>query len=120
MSARTIRQRLQQYGLSARRPCQRLLLMLHHRQKRLQWCNQQRTSTHECSSLRGAIGYMSRSSRVRIDGSLNTARYISENVWPTVAERLAHQHTAVTTVDELWHRVEAAWASTCECHPISV
>ncbi|GFS57823.1 hypothetical protein TNCV_2909181 [Trichonephila clavipes] len=27
-----------------------------------------------------------------------------------VAERLAHNHTRATTVDELWHRVEAAWA----------
>ncbi|GFW19747.1 uncharacterized protein TNCV_1606371 [Trichonephila clavipes] len=27
------------------------------------------------------------------------------------AERLARHHTPVTTVDELWHRVEAAWAS---------
>ncbi|GFX62573.1 hypothetical protein TNCV_4867361 [Trichonephila clavipes] len=28
-----------------------------------------------------------------------------------VTERLARQHTPVTTVDELWHRVEAAWTS---------
>ncbi|GFT68293.1 hypothetical protein TNCV_659121 [Trichonephila clavipes] len=28
-----------------------------------------------------------------------------------VAERLARQHTAVTTVDKLWHHVEAACAS---------
>ncbi|GFS75636.1 hypothetical protein TNCV_3424101 [Trichonephila clavipes] len=26
-----------------------------------------------------------------------------------VAERLTRHHTRVTTVDELWHRVEAAW-----------
>ncbi|GFW46953.1 transposable element Tcb1 transposase [Trichonephila clavipes] len=32
------------------------------------------------------------------------------NVWFLVAERLARHHTSVTTVDELWHRVEAAWA----------
>ncbi|GFV01259.1 transposable element Tcb1 transposase [Trichonephila clavipes] len=34
-----------------------------------------------------------------------------ENVWSMVDERLSRQHTSVTTVDELWHRVEAAWAS---------
>ncbi|GFT37078.1 HTH_Tnp_Tc3_2 domain-containing protein [Trichonephila clavipes] len=34
-----------------------------------------------------------------------------ENFWSMVAERLAHHHTAVITVDELWHCVEAAWAS---------
>ncbi|GFT53056.1 hypothetical protein TNCV_4232031 [Trichonephila clavipes] len=28
-----------------------------------------------------------------------------------VAEQLAHHHTPVTSVDELWHPVEAAWAS---------
>ncbi|GFU38571.1 uncharacterized protein TNCV_4391181 [Trichonephila clavipes] len=34
-----------------------------------------------------------------------------ENVWSTVAERLARHHMPVTTVDELWYRVEAAWSS---------
>ncbi|GFT21569.1 hypothetical protein TNCV_2307871 [Trichonephila clavipes] len=28
-----------------------------------------------------------------------------------VAERLAGHHTPVTTVEEMWHRVEAAWSS---------
>ncbi|GFY32210.1 integrase catalytic domain-containing protein [Trichonephila clavipes] len=42
----------------------------------------------------------------------------TENVWSMVAERLARHHTTVITVDELWHRVKAAW--TCTCHPISV
>ncbi|GFV61822.1 transposable element Tcb1 transposase [Trichonephila clavipes] len=31
-----------------------------------------------------------------------------ENVWSKFAERLARHHTAVTMVDGLWHRVEAA------------
>ncbi|GFW36662.1 hypothetical protein TNCV_1956621 [Trichonephila clavipes] len=34
-----------------------------------------------------------------------------ENVRLIVAERLACHHTPVTTVDGLWHRVGAAWAS---------
>ncbi|GFV91357.1 hypothetical protein TNCV_898741 [Trichonephila clavipes] len=33
-----------------------------------------------------------------------------ENVWSMVAERLARRHAPVATVDELWHRVETAWA----------
>ncbi|GFV31671.1 hypothetical protein TNCV_2189841 [Trichonephila clavipes] len=33
-----------------------------------------------------------------------------ENVWSMTAERLSRHHTSVTTVNELWHRVEAAWA----------
>ncbi|GFT46782.1 odorant receptor [Trichonephila clavipes] len=64
----------------------------------------------------GAIGYTSRSPLVRIDGTLNSARYISdlspiEIIWSMVAERLTRHHTTVPTVDELGHRVEAAWAS---------
>ncbi|GFY01858.1 HTH_Tnp_Tc3_2 domain-containing protein [Trichonephila clavipes] len=47
MSARTVRQRFQQYGLSAWRPWLRLLLTLHHRQECHQWRNQQRTWVHE-------------------------------------------------------------------------
>ncbi|GFX63272.1 hypothetical protein TNCV_3895971 [Trichonephila clavipes] len=34
-----------------------------------------------------------------------------ENVWSMAAEQLAHHHTPVTTAYELWHHVEAAWAS---------
>ncbi|GFX43592.1 transposable element Tcb1 transposase [Trichonephila clavipes] len=35
----------------------------------------------------------------------------TENVWSIVVERLARSHTPVTMVDELWHRVTAAWPS---------
>ncbi|GFX84300.1 transposable element Tcb1 transposase [Trichonephila clavipes] len=115
-----------------------------------------------------AIGYTSRSPLVRIEGTLNSTRYIfgvlrtnvalpfiqtlrnltfqqdnarqhvasiilifpdtenirllpwsarspnlppKENAWSMVVERLARHHAPVTTVDELWYRVEAAWAS---------
>ncbi|GFX69131.1 hypothetical protein TNCV_3563071 [Trichonephila clavipes] len=34
-----------------------------------------------------------------------------ENVWSMIAERLTHHHMLVTTVDALWHRIEAAWTS---------
>ncbi|GFW01909.1 uncharacterized protein TNCV_3028801 [Trichonephila clavipes] len=71
------------------------------------------------------IGYTSRSSLVHIGGTLNSACYISGvlrpvdvpfirpvgNVWPKATERLARHHTPVSTVDELWYRVEAAWSS---------
>ncbi|GFV31829.1 transposable element Tcb2 transposase [Trichonephila clavipes] len=77
----------------------------------------------------GAIGYTSRPPFVRIDDTLNSARYISgmlqpvalffirvmparspdlspiQNVWSMVAKRLARYHTTVTTFDELWYRV---------------
>ncbi|GFT46992.1 odorant receptor [Trichonephila clavipes] len=57
--------------------------------------------------VRGAIGYTSWSLLVRIDGTLNS----SENVSSMIAKRLARHYTPVTTVDELWYRVEAAWSS---------
>ncbi|GFU09070.1 hypothetical protein TNCV_1319271 [Trichonephila clavipes] len=31
--------------------------------------------------------------------------------WSIVAERLVRHHMPVTTVDELWHRIEATWTS---------
>ncbi|GFU68897.1 transposable element Tcb1 transposase [Trichonephila clavipes] len=103
VSARTVRRRLQQHGFSARRPW-RLPLTQHHRQKRLQWCNQQRTwhqdgrirvwqhrvkctlaayiRHHHISSspgvmVWGAISYTSRSPLIRIDGTLNSAPHNS-------------------------------------------
>ncbi|GFU64869.1 transposable element Tc1 transposase [Trichonephila clavipes] len=45
--AQTVRRRLPQHELSARRSWLRLPLTLHHRQERLQWCDQRRTWTHE-------------------------------------------------------------------------
>ncbi|GFW78859.1 uncharacterized protein TNCV_2058801 [Trichonephila clavipes] len=33
-----------------------------------------------------------------------------ENFWSMIAERLALHHTPVTTVDELWYRVEVTWS----------
>ncbi|GFX52183.1 HTH_Tnp_Tc3_2 domain-containing protein [Trichonephila clavipes] len=48
-STRTVRRRMQQHGLSARRPWQRLPLTLHHRHERLQWCDQRREVNGERS-----------------------------------------------------------------------
>ncbi|GFT75991.1 uncharacterized protein TNCV_1255141 [Trichonephila clavipes] len=101
VSARTVRQRLLQHGLSARRLWLRFPLTLYHRQERLQWFRLQ----HQDCCIRvlwhrgertlaayirhrhtgpspgmivwGAIRYSSRSPLVRIDGPLNSACYIS-------------------------------------------
>ncbi|GFT89960.1 odorant receptor [Trichonephila clavipes] len=64
----------------------------------------------------GTTGCTSRSSLVRTDGTLNSARYISDlspigNVWFMVAEQLARHYKRITTVEELWHRIVAAFAS---------
>ncbi|GFV28617.1 odorant receptor [Trichonephila clavipes] len=88
--------------------------------------------------LWGAIGYTSRSPLVRIDGTLNSACYISGVLHPwfyasfescktLCLSRVMHSrmllvlylpslhldyhHMSVTTFDELWYRVEAAWPS---------
>ncbi|GFY09064.1 HTH_Tnp_Tc3_2 domain-containing protein [Trichonephila clavipes] len=47
VSARSVRWRLLQHGLSAWRPWLRLPLTLHHRQEHFQWCDQQRIWAHE-------------------------------------------------------------------------
>ncbi|GFX84546.1 transposable element Tcb1 transposase [Trichonephila clavipes] len=52
----------------------------------------------------GGIGYHSRTSLVRIAGTLNSQRYISE-ITPPAA-----------TPDQLWERVEAAWSAVPQEH----
>lgn len=210
VSARTVRRRLQQRGLSSRRPLLRLPLTMQHRERRRLWCAERQSWIQEWHNvvfsdesrfcvqysdgrirvwrLRGdrtspaciryrhrgpapgvmvwaAIGYTTRTSLVRIDGTLNADRYISdilrpvvvpylrglpnaifqqdnarphvarrvltfldtqgirllpwparspdlspiENIWSWVAERLARHPSPANTVDEVWHRLEAAW-----------
>ncbi|GFU64631.1 hypothetical protein TNCV_138801 [Trichonephila clavipes] len=87
MSAQTVQRHLQQYGLLAWRSWLRLLLTLHHRQEHAE--NVQLFSLPARSPVLSP----------------------TENVWSMVAKRLACHHMAVTTFDELWHRVEAAWFS---------
>ncbi|GFW85053.1 transposable element Tcb1 transposase [Trichonephila clavipes] len=48
----------------------------------------------------GGIGYYSRTPLVRI----------AENLWSTVAHRLAQITPPAATPDQLWQRVEAAWS----------
>ncbi|UYV70135.1 hypothetical protein LAZ67_7001931 [Cordylochernes scorpioides] len=130
VSARTIRRRLQQNGLSARRPLLlRLPLTQNHRRLCRQWCDERRMLTAEwngivftdesCFCLQhhdgqirvwrhreegmlnscvmhchtgpapgimvwGGIGYHSRTPLVRIAGTSNSQRYISEVLDPVV------------------------------------
>ncbi|GFX71327.1 transposable element Tcb1 transposase [Trichonephila clavipes] len=72
----------------------------------------------------GGIGYHSRTPLVRITGTLNSQRYISEiellpwparssdlspieNMWSMVAQRLIQITPPAATPDQLWQRVEA-------------
>ncbi|GFW11717.1 transposable element Tcb1 transposase [Trichonephila clavipes] len=51
VSARTIRRRLQQSGLSARRPLLGLTLRQNHRRLRHKWCDERRMWAAECNEV---------------------------------------------------------------------
>ncbi|UYV76117.1 hypothetical protein LAZ67_13002616 [Cordylochernes scorpioides] len=140
VSARSIRRRSQQCGLSARRPLLRLLLTHSHRRLHRQWCDERRMWTAEWNAIvftdesrfclqnqdgrirvwrhRGetmlnscvmhrhtgpatgimiwsGIGYHSRTPLVRIAGTLNSQRYISEVLEPVVLPYLQGLPTAI-------------------------
>ncbi|GFT85330.1 transposable element Tcb1 transposase [Trichonephila clavipes] len=140
VSARTIRRRLQQSGLSARRPLLCLLLTQNHRRLRRQWCDERRMWVaewneivftdesriclqHHDGGIRvwrhrgermlnscvmhrhtgpapsimvwGDIGYHSRTPLVRMAGTLNSQRYISEVLEPVVLLNLQGLVTAI-------------------------
>ncbi|GFY15230.1 transposable element Tcb1 transposase [Trichonephila clavipes] len=140
VSAETIRRRLQQRGLSARRPLLGLPLTQNHRRLRRQWCDKRRMWVAEWNEVvftdesriclqhhdglirvcrhRGermlnscfmhrhtgpapgvmvwsSIGYHSRTPLVRIAGTLNCLRYISEMLEPVVLPYLQGLATAI-------------------------
>ncbi|GFS60955.1 transposable element Tcb1 transposase [Trichonephila clavipes] len=144
VSACTIRRRLQQSGLSARRPLLGLPLTQNHRRLRRQWCDERRMWAAEwnefvftdvsriclqhhngrirvwrhrgermlnsCVMHRptgpapdimvwGGIGYHSSTPLVRIAGTLNSQRYISNVLEPVVLPYLQGLITAIFQQD---------------------
>ncbi|GFX20539.1 transposable element Tc1 transposase [Trichonephila clavipes] len=144
VSARTIRRRLQQSGLSARRPMLGVSLTQNHRLLRSQWSDERRMWVaewnevvftdesrtclqHHDGRIRiwrhrgerllsgcvmhhhtgpapgimvwGGIGYHSRTPLVRISGTLNSQRYISEVLEPVVLPYLQGLATAIFQQD---------------------
>ncbi|GFW70006.1 transposable element Tcb1 transposase [Trichonephila clavipes] len=144
VSARTIRRRLQQSGLFARRPLLSIPLTQNHRRLRRQWCDERRRWAAEWNGVvftdesrlclqhhdgrirvwrhRGermliscvmhrhtgpapgimiwvGIGYHSCASLVRIAGTLNSQRYISEVLEPVVLLYLQGLATALFQQD---------------------
>ncbi|GFX99811.1 transposable element Tcb1 transposase [Trichonephila clavipes] len=115
-SGRTIRRRLQQSGLSARRPLLGLPLTQNHRRLRHQWCDERRMWVAEWNEVvftdESRICLQYHDSRIRIELLPWPARSpdISpiENMWSLVAEQLTQITPPAATPDQLWQRVEAA------------
>ncbi|GFY25808.1 transposable element Tcb1 transposase [Trichonephila clavipes] len=144
VSARTIRCRLQQSGLSARRPLLGLPLTQNHTRLHRQWCDERRMWVAEWNEVvfsdesriclqhhdgrirvwrhrggrmlnscvmhhhtgrapgimvRGGIGYHSRTPLVRIAGTLNSQRYISEVLEPVLLPYLQGLSIAIFQQD---------------------
>ncbi|GFY16439.1 transposable element Tcb1 transposase [Trichonephila clavipes] len=85
----------------------------------------------------GGIQYHSRPPLVRISGTLNSQRYISEiellpwparsldlspieNMQSIVAQRLTKITPPAATPDQLWQRLEAAWSAVPQEHILSL
>ncbi|GFV28503.1 transposable element Tcb1 transposase [Trichonephila clavipes] len=134
VSARTIRRRLQQSGLSARRPLLGLPLTQNHKRLRHQWCNERRMWAEEWNE----VVFTDESATPRwSDSSLETQwredaeqllyapgimielvlwirsqdLSLIENMWSMVAQRLTQITPPASTPDQLWPRVEAAWSA---------
>ncbi|GFS90024.1 transposable element Tcb1 transposase [Trichonephila clavipes] len=111
VSARTVRRRLQQRGLSTRRPLLGLPLTQNQRHLRRQCLETTRRedaeqlpyapSTGPAPDIMvwGGIGYHSRTPLVRIAGSLNSQRYISEVLEPVVLPYLQGLAAAIFQPD---------------------
>ncbi|GFU82875.1 transposable element Tcb1 transposase [Trichonephila clavipes] len=101
VSARTIRRRLQQSGLSTRRPLLGLPLTQNHRRHRqtfIAWSTLEAEPQTSPPSM-GGIGYHSRTPLVRVAGTLNNQRYISEVLEPVVLPYLQGLATAIFKQD---------------------
>ncbi|GFV01430.1 transposable element Tcb1 transposase [Trichonephila clavipes] len=99
-SARTIRCRLQQSGLSARRPSLGLPLTQNHRRStsNAALCTAN-TGPAPGIAVRGGFGYHSRTPLVGVAGTLNSQRYISEVLEPVVLPYLQDLATAIFQQD---------------------
>ncbi|UYV60413.1 hypothetical protein LAZ67_1001082 [Cordylochernes scorpioides] len=75
--------------------------------------------SHEANVVLGQVGLTVRR-KCSAAALVNTLSCLSpiENVWSMVTEQQARNHTPVTTVDELWHHVEAAGEAVPAVHVI--
>ncbi|GFT58604.1 transposable element Tcb1 transposase [Trichonephila clavipes] len=148
VSARTIRRRLQQSGLSARRPLLGLPLTQNHRRLRRQWCDERRMWVVEWNEVvftdKSRICLQHHDGRIRVwrrrgERMLNSCvmhRHTGpapgimparspdlspiENMWSMVAQRLTQITPPAATPDQLWQRVEAACSAVPQEHTQSL
>ncbi|GFU82303.1 transposable element Tcb1 transposase [Trichonephila clavipes] len=121
VSARTIRRRLQESGLSARRPLVGLPVTQNHRRLRHQWCDERRMWAAEWNEV-----VFTDESRICLQHHGGRIR-----VWRRRGKRMLnscvmHRHTnrapgimikpPAAIPDQLWQRVEGAWSAVPQEH----
>ncbi|GFX09580.1 transposable element Tcb1 transposase [Trichonephila clavipes] len=114
VSARTIRRRLQQSGLSARRPLFGLPLTQNHRRLRRQWCDERRMWVAEWNEI-----VFTDESRICLQHHEGRIQ-----VWRHYRERMLNRNTSpapgimiktpAATPDLFWQRMEAAWSDVLQ------
>ncbi|GFW31765.1 transposable element Tcb1 transposase [Trichonephila clavipes] len=119
VSARTIRRRLQQSGLSVRHPLPGLPLTQNHRRLRRQWCGERRMWVAEWNEV--AFTNESRLCLQHHDGRIRVWRHRGERILNSC---VMHRHTSpapgimitppAATPVQLWQRVEAAWSAVTQ------
>ncbi|GFW77279.1 transposable element Tcb1 transposase [Trichonephila clavipes] len=131
VSARTIRCRLQQSGLSARRPLLGLPLTQNHRRLCRQWYAERRMWAVEWNEVvftgESRICLQHHCVRIRVwrhcgERMLNSCvmhLHIGPapgNMWFMVAQRLTQIRPKAATPDQIWQRLEAAWSAVPQEH----
>ncbi|UYV62987.1 hypothetical protein LAZ67_2002751 [Cordylochernes scorpioides] len=134
VSARNIRRRFQQSGLSARRPLLRLPLTRNHRRLHRQWCDERRMWTAEWNEI--VFTDEARFYLQHHDGWIRVWRHSGERMLNSC---VMHRHTgpapgimiwgsigyhsrtplvriAAVTPDQLWKRVETAQSAVRQKH----
>ncbi|GFS57706.1 transposable element Tcb1 transposase [Trichonephila clavipes] len=141
MSARTIRRRLQQRDLSARRPLLGLPLTQNHRRLRRQWCDERRMWAAKWNEVvftdESRICLQNNDGRIRLwrhhgERMLNSCVMHQIELLPCVVRspdlspRRKHVVHGCSTIDQItppaatpdqhWQRVEAAWSAVPQEH----